>query len=144
MKKRNIYLLFSITIIAFLFQGCISVPKPRYFNLIEESLFNIDCQSIMLLNIRTKNTINTKHCLSVINLVLEKDGQEIIYMCNNLENTYRVLDNHDFTNTFILLILEPGIYNINVAKGITWVDKRQRNVLNHRLNGIFLIPIFNA
>lgn len=136
MKKRNIYLSFSVFVIVFILQGCIARPTPQYSKFIEESLFDIDNKTILLFNVRAENRIKGGHYLQVVSLEFTKDNEKIIYKCIYNKNTYVFIDNQNFANNLILVTLEPGKYNFDIIKGRTW----QPNVIGP--GGLFQLPIF--
>jgi hypothetical protein len=94
---RNCWLVFALASLAII--GCVGKVKPQHNNFMEESLINLDYRSLLLLNIRSKNTFSTKHYLDTVALFLEKEGQEIILRSIYSQNTTKLIDNDGFHNT---------------------------------------------
>ena len=136
--RRNWLLFFTLVVLAF--QGCASKQQLAHnSNFIEESLINLDYQSILLLNVRTKNALTTKHYLDSVALFLEKDSEEIIHKCTYSQNTFKNIDNYGFYNTYTLLTLDPGKYELKFVRGITRADISQGPSFG---TGFFQVPLF--
>ena len=136
-RMRNWLLLFALVTIAF--EGCVGKQKPQHNNLMEESLINLNYQSLLLLNIRTKNTFNTKYYLDTVLLFLEKEGKEILHRSIYSQNTFKIIDKHGFYNTYTLLTLEPGKYKLKFIRGKSLTDTSQGMSIG---TGFFQIPVF--
>lgn len=133
---KNYAILMILT--ALFFQSCAIKPRSFQKEFIEESLINLDYQSIIMVNIRTKNTISKKHYLETMAVFLENNDREIVYKCN-AQNTFKKIDSQNFCNTFILIPLDPEEYILKFVRGQTWVDTSQGPTIGR---GFFQIPLF--
>ena len=137
MIRISIKLILSVFLILFL-SSCGVGPQKHYSNFIEESLVDIDYNPVLLINVRIKNTINSKHFLKVKMIEFEKDGKKIVYRCLP-QNMRYTIDKSGFANNLIFIPLEAGDYKINTIKGITWTDTSQGPSFGR---GFFQLPIF--
>ncbi|MFC1505288.1 hypothetical protein ACFL5W_02095 [Thermodesulfobacteriota bacterium] len=138
MIKFCVKFVFGVSLILCL-SGCGVGPQTHYSNYIEESIIDIDYNPILLMNVRTKNPINSKHFLIVKMLEFEKDGERLAYQCIPNENIRQIRDNPEVISNLIFLSLKPGHYKLNIIKGMTWVDTSQGASSG---SGYFQLPLF--
>ncbi|BBO85764.1 hypothetical protein DSCO28_63300 [Desulfosarcina ovata subsp. sediminis] len=136
----NVYKLILFVCLGIFIQSCTAKTKSYHNEFMDESLFNLENQSILMTNIRVKNNLSDKYYLRTRILVFEKDKKEIVHYLNS-ENTFALIDNEGFYNSYTLMTLDPGTYKMKYFRGISLTDTSKGAGFG---TGFFQIPIFKT